>query len=112
MLSNKEPHQFYGMQTIEEFNGNSKISLAQFWGAAGPMVAVILLLTVIIITWPRPSTVECRASIRKKLGLFSKKKTSDPKEQRPMMAEFGPHLGKRFPWFLRKKVIDPETPSP
>jgi len=100
------------MQTIEEFNGNTKIPLIQFWLAAGPLVAVILLLTVLIITWKRPSTVAFRARLRKKLGLFPEEKVGHPKEQRPIMAKSKPHLKRWLPWFLRKKIIDPETPNP
>ena len=100
------------MQTIEEFNGNTKIPLIQFWQAAGPLVAAILLLTVLIITWKRPSTVAFRARLMEKLGLFPKEKVGGPKERRPVMARFEPHLKRWIPWFLKKKIIDPETPSP
>ena len=80
--------------------------------AAGPLVAIILLPTVLIINWKRPSSVAFRARLKEKLGLFPKEKVDDPKEQRPIMAKFKPHLKRWMPWLLRKKIIDPETPSP
>jgi len=65
VLSNKEPHQYYGMQTTEGFSGSSKLTLTEFWLAIGPAVAAILPLAVLIITWDRPFAVGLRDRLTK-----------------------------------------------
>jgi len=57
-LSDKGPHQYYGMQTIED--DNNKLTLNEFWLITGCMVAVITVLAALVITWNRSFTVKLR----------------------------------------------------
>lgn len=57
------------MQTVREFGGESALlSLGQFWLATGPILAGVLLLTVLVVIWKRPSAVKLRSRAWEKLG--------------------------------------------
>ena len=72
------------MQTVKGFGGTDPtISLLRFWLNTGPVLAVILLLTLIIILWKRQSAADLRAYLKKKLPWPSKEKMSDPEKPIP-----------------------------
>jgi len=58
------------MNNIKDFNGDSNLrSLRNFWLSTAPMLAGVLLLTLIVVVWERESVVKLRESFRKALGL-------------------------------------------
>lgn len=100
------------MQTVKEFGGSTaKMSLSQFWQSAGPVLAGVLLLTQIVILWKRPTMAKFRNLLPSKLVPSPRKWMRRAKEPRPMMAKPKPHVKEKFPWFLRKKISDPESLS-
>ena len=102
------------MQTIKEFGGSTpQMSVRKFWLTSGPVLAAILLMTVVIILWKRPITEAIRDYIRKKLGLPvpPRKRMYRVKERRPTTGKLKPHVKKGFPWPRREKISDPETPK-
>jgi len=52
-FSDKKPYQYYGMQTVKEFDSSAEMSLSEFWWATGPTFVGVLLLTVLVIVWRR-----------------------------------------------------------
>jgi len=94
------------MNNIKEFNRNP-ISLPGFWRITGPSLAAILLLTVIIVLWRRPTAESFRAYIKWRLGLSPRKGIGYPKEQGTMMTKPKLRAKKEFPWSRREKIRDP-----
>ena len=66
------------MQTVDELGGKgATITLLTFWLNTGPILAGVLLLTLIIILWKRRSAEELRARLKKKLPWPSRKNKDD-----------------------------------
>ena len=98
------------MQTIKEFGGPTpQMSVRKFWLTSGPVLAAILLLTVVVVLWKRPLAEELKKSVKEKLGLSPRKGTGHAKKQRPMMEKPKPYVKKKLPWSRRKKASDEEA---
>jgi len=98
------------MQTIKEFGGPTpQMSVRKFWLTSGPVLAAILLLTVVVVLWKRPLAEEFKTSVKEKLGLSPRKGTGHAKKRRPKPKA---HAQKKLPWSRRKKTSDEEAPNP
>lgn len=55
------------MQTVREFSDDTaKLSLRQFWLATGPILAGVLLLTVLVVIWKRQWAIDLRSRVWKR----------------------------------------------
>ena len=96
------------MQTIKEFGGPTpQMSVRKFWWTSGPILAAILLLTVVVVCWRRPWAEK----LKEKLGLSSPKGTGQAKEQIPTAENPKPDAKKNNLWYRRKKPSDEEAPN-
>lgn len=95
---------------IKEFS-RDPISLLSFWLTTGPVLAAILLLTLVIVIWKRPFAEALRADIRRKLGLTLRKEIYYARERGTKMT--GPELytEKKYPWSRKGKTSDVEAPN-
>jgi len=101
------------MQTVKEFGGSGpKMSVSEFWWTSGPVLAAILLLTVIIIVWKRKFAEGIKDYIREILGLPPRKGAVRGREGRPRKGKHKTDVKEKRPWYRRKKIGDPETPNP
>ncbi|PUU79845.1 hypothetical protein B9Z19DRAFT_1080732 [Tuber borchii] len=104
---------YFGMQTIKEFGGPTpQMSLRKFWLTSGPVLAAILLFTVVVVLWKRPLAEKFKTSVKEKLGLSPREETDHAKEQRPVVGGAGPRVGRGLSWTRRKKTSDEEAPNP
>lgn len=61
---------------MKEFGDSpGKLSLRRFWRAAGPTLAGVLLLTVLVIIWKRPLAIKLRSGAWEKLGWSGRGRT-------------------------------------
>jgi len=74
---------------VKEFKNNP--SQVLFWVISGPICAVMVLITIIIISWGRPGAVAFRKkAIQGLMGIFTKKKKGDTESQcTPTAGVFG-----------------------
>ncbi|CUS12898.1 unnamed protein product [Tuber aestivum] len=67
---------YFGMNNITE-SEMIPLSLRDFWLIAGPISTAVILLSLLLITWTRPSVAEFRTLFTKELSQSPKGKTDD-----------------------------------
>ena len=97
------------MQTVKEFGGSTAtMSLREFWRTAGPAVAVILVLALVMALWKRLISKPLRRQIRWTLLIpFYKVKYHTMR----IMGGLERLARKRLPRSREYKVSDLETPN-
>ena len=101
------------MQTVKEFDGSTaKLSLREFWRTAGPTVATIILLALVMILWERlipiASRVQAKRRFRKLATYYYRKATTGAIL---MLRKLGFRVEGKSPWSRGEKVSDLETPN-
>jgi len=100
------------MQTVKEFGGSTpKMSVSEFWWTSGPVLAAILLLTVVIIVWKRPFAEGIKKKFKGKLGLSHRKGAGHDGEEIPGTEKSKTDVKKKQPWYRRERMGDPEAPN-
>jgi len=95
-FSDKKPYQYYGMQTVKEFDSSAEMSLSEFWWATGPAFVGVLLLTVLVIVWRREWAENLRSRER----------------ERWRQSRCGKYIIKRvWPWWLDLIGRSPQAPG-
>jgi len=80
VFSDNRLDQYFGMNNIKEFDEHH-LSRRDFWLATGPVCVGIILLTVIIISWKRPTARRLRAYVMRGLSRPLKEKIDDIENQ-------------------------------
>ena len=111
VFSDKKLHQYFGMNNIKEFT-NNPLSRHDFWLITGPVCAAITLLGITILFWERLGLSRFRERVGWQLGVSPWKGMGYAKKKRPMMGKYIHYVKTRWLWYPRKRISDPETPTP
>ncbi|PWW79093.1 hypothetical protein C7212DRAFT_360614 [Tuber magnatum] len=71
---------YFGMDSIKD-SDMLPLSIRDFWLIAGPISTAVILLSLLLITWTRPTMAEFRTLFRKELSQSPKGKTDDIENQ-------------------------------